>query len=144
MSIISNHRPEVIDAQNGTQEGRPREWDQPPTDAEILEMARQAAVRFGQPATDYDPDEDIVLVGPAARLYDPEPVPAVVVNALALETYVLANDRFWGLIDGVQRELERTQTAGPCAVERLSQLLRAKLQEMDQVAKVWQQNKWGQ
>jgi hypothetical protein len=140
MSIISNHHPDVIDAVNGTQEGRPREGDQPPMDAEILEMARQAAVRFGQPATDYDPDEDIVLVGPAARLWD-EPADTVTVNREALETYQAAQDRFWGLIDGVQRELERTQTCGPCAVECLSQLLKRKLQEMDAVAREFSRNK---
>jgi hypothetical protein len=39
MSSVSNHEPEVIDEANGTQEGRPRDWD---------------------------PDEDIILEGPPA------------------------------------------------------------------------------
>jgi hypothetical protein len=138
MSRVSNHHPEVIDAVNGTQEGRPRQWDQPPTDAAILEMARQAAVRFGQPATEDDVDADIRLVGPAVRLWD-EPAGTIVVNREALEAYQAAQDRLWGFLDGLCHELD--VTVGPCTVERLAQLLRRKLDEMDQVAKAWSRDK---
>jgi hypothetical protein len=105
-------------------------------------MARQAAVRFGQPAAGYDPDEDIRLVGPAVRLWD-EPADTIVVNREALEAYQAAHDRLWGFLDGLQRELERTQTCGPSAVERLSQSLRRKLAEMDTVAREFTRCKCG-
>jgi hypothetical protein len=120
MSIISNHRPEVIQAVNAAaQEGeRPEPWD--------------------QPAAHYDPDEDIRLVGPVARLWD-EPADTVTVNREALEAYQAAHDRLWGFLDGLCHELD--VTVGPCTVERLSQLLRRKLDEMDQVAKAWSRDK---
>jgi hypothetical protein len=115
MSRVSNHHPEVIDEANGTQEGRPREWDAQPTDTEINAMARH----FHVVGPEEDDEELVILEGPPATYRPAEKPNTVTVNREVLETYQAAQDRFWGLIDGVQRELERTQTCGPCAVERL-------------------------
>jgi hypothetical protein len=90
---------------------------------------------------DADDEEYIRIVGP--RPYRPEEARranGVTVSREALEAYQAANDRFWGFLHGIQREL--AQTSGPCCIERLSQLLRRKLVEMDQAALDWQRDKY--
>jgi hypothetical protein len=124
--------------QDEQQEGRPAAWDQRPSDAEINAMARH----FNVVSADEHDEELVILEGPPAPYRHAEKPNTVTVNQEALDAYQAANDRFWGLIDGVQRELERTQTCGPCAVERLSQLLKRKLEEMDQVAREWSSRKY--
>jgi hypothetical protein len=138
MSVVSNHEPETIDELNGIQEGRPRDWDRPLTDAEINRMARH----FNVVGADEDDEELLILTGPPTLSRPAEKPDMVTVNREALEAYQAANDRLWGFLDGLQRELGRTQTCGPCAVERLSQLLKRKLEEMDQVAREWSARKY--
>jgi hypothetical protein len=75
----------------------------------------------------------------AVRLWD-EPAETVTVNREAPEAYQAAQDRLWGFLDGLCHELDLT--VGPCTVERLSQLLRRKLDEMDQVAREWSARKY--
>jgi hypothetical protein len=139
MSIISNHHPEVIDTVNAdAQEGeRPAPWDRPVSDSEINTMARH----FNVVGAEEDDEELVILTGPSTLSRPAEKPDTVTVRRSALEAYQAANDRLWGFLDGLQRELERTQTCGPCAVERLSQSLRRKLEELDAAAQAWSRNK---